>query len=58
MTQKISIKQILELGADETAGMLLYLTGYLGKSAEFQDALARAYAAEMRMRARLAARAS
>ena len=48
----ITDEQLHELNADEKSGMLFYLAGFLAKSEEFQDALTRAYAAQMRSRAR------
>lgn len=54
MSERISTEQLQELDADEKAGMLFYLTGFLGKSQEFQDALARAYAAQIRTRPQVA----
>ena len=56
MSERITNEQLHGLDADERAGMLFYLTGFLGKSSEFQEALTAAYAAQMRMRDRLAAR--
>jgi hypothetical protein len=53
---QISMEQLQELDYNEQRAMLFYLTGYLEKSQEFQDALTRAYNAEMRCRARVAAR--
>jgi hypothetical protein len=52
--QRVTDEQLHGLDADEKAGMLFYLAGYLGKSLEFQEALTAAYAAQMRMRDRLA----
>lgn len=48
----VSDEQLHTLSADEKSGMLFYLTGFLAKSPEFQDALTRAYNAQMRSRAR------
>ena len=49
----VSDEQLHALDQDEKAGMLFFLTGFLGKSEEFQDALTRAYNAQMRSRARM-----
>lgn len=57
-SKDITLEQLRELGADGQSSILCYLTGYLAKSAEFQSALTSAYNAELRMRTRLAARAT
>lgn len=56
MAQRISLEQLQKLDYNEQRAMLFYLTGYLETSEEFQDALTRAYDAEMRMREMVATR--
>ena len=50
---QVTDDQLHELNADEKSGMLFYLTGFLSKSPDFQDALTRAYDTQMRSRASL-----
>lgn len=54
--ERVSLEQLQDMNRDEQSSMLFYLTGYLKKSAEFQDAMGAAYAAHLRSLARLASR--
>lgn len=50
----ITENKLHALDPDEKAGMLFFLVGFLQGSEEFQDALTRAYNAQMRSRERRA----
>lgn len=50
MNEHVTTEQLQALDYNEQRAILFYLTGFLEKSSEFQNALSRAYAAEMRMR--------